>query len=173
MAHHVPTCVGKPDRWIPKHGLDEKDMLRSWLRFGRDTIRAKVRGITADGAAYNPTRSSTSLGGIVKHLTTVEQHWFQEVLGGTTLPMPFGPENPDGDWVLGAGEDLPVLLERYDAACAASDAVIDELELTSTGAQTAGDYTLRWALCHVALDTARHAGQADIIREQWDGERGW
>ncbi|MEV5540632.1 DUF664 domain-containing protein [Saccharopolyspora shandongensis] len=48
--------------------------------------------------------------------------------------------------------------------------MIDDLELDSTGAQAADDYTLRWALCHVALDTARHA---DLLREQRDGARGW
>ncbi|MEU5847122.1 DUF664 domain-containing protein [Saccharopolyspora shandongensis] len=51
-----------------------------------------------------------------------------------------------------------------------SDRIMDDLELDSPGAQAADDYTLRWALCHVALDTARHA---DLLREQWDGARGW
>ncbi|WP_460962068.1 DinB family protein [Parasphingorhabdus pacifica] len=148
-------------------------MLRAWLQFGRDTVVGKVRGIADDGAEYNPTKSTTTLGGIVKHLTTVEQHWFQEVLGGARLPMPFGPDNPDGDWVVEDDETLSGLVTRYREACRTSDIVIADLALDSIGAQTAGDYTLRWALCHVTLDTGRHAGQADIIREQWDGERGW
>lgn len=173
MAQHVPVSLEKPDRWIPKHGLGEKEMLQAWLQFGRDTIAGKLRDITDEGARFNPTRSATTLGGIVKHLTTVEQHWFHEVLGGVSTPMPFSPANPDGDWILESGESVPELLARYLEACRTSDGIIAELTLDSTGAQTVGDYTLRWALCHVALDTARHAGQADIIREQWDGERGW
>lgn len=44
---------------------------------------------------------------------------------------------------------------------------------TRSGAQTDGDYTLRWAITHVFGDTVRHAGQADILRELTDGKRGW
>ncbi|WP_165968072.1 DinB family protein [Saccharopolyspora elongata] len=173
MAQHVPVCADAPQRRIPKHGLGEKEMLQAWLEFGRNTILGKVAGLSEDGARYNPTRSNTSLAGIVKHLTTVEQHWFQVVLGGRDVPMPFDPQNPDGDWITSADESLPDLLARYREACRDSDRIIDDLELDSTGAQTADDYTLRWALCHVALDTARHAGHADLLREQWDGARGW
>jgi hypothetical protein len=33
-------------------------------------------------------------------------------------------------------------------------------------------YDLRWALLAVIQETARHAGHADIIREQIDGQTG-
>jgi uncharacterized damage-inducible protein DinB len=173
MAQHVPVCAAAAQRRIPKHGLGEKEMLRAWLEFGRNTILGKTADLSEDGALHNPTRSNTSLAGIVKHLTTVEQHWFQVVLGGRDVPMPFDPQNPDGDWIVAEGEPLADLLARYREACRESDRIIEELDMGSTGAQTTGDYTLRWALCHVALDTGRHAGQADILREQWDGARGW
>lgn len=173
MAQHVPVCAEASERRIPKHGLGEKEMLRAWLEFGRNTILGKTAGLSDSDARHNPTRSNTSLAGIVKHLSTVEQHWFQVVLGGREVPMPFDPQNPDGDWIPTDAESLPGLLTGYREACQASDRIIDELDMDSTGAQTTGDYTLRWALCHVALDTARHAGHADILREQWDGTRGW
>ncbi|MEU0568430.1 DUF664 domain-containing protein [Nonomuraea sp. NPDC005983] len=47
------------------------------------------------------------------------------------------------------------------------------LELDSIGAQTRGDYTLRWAMVHVTMDTSRHAAHADVLRELLDGEWGW
>lgn len=65
------------------------------------------------------------------------------------------------------------MLDRYRAACAASDEVIGSLDLDSAGAQTTGDYTQRWAMAHVTMDTSRHAGHADLLRELLDGERGW
>lgn len=34
------------------------------------------------------------------------------------------------------------------------------------------DLTLRWVLVHMVEETARHAGHADIIREQVDGTTG-
>lgn len=173
MAQHVPVCAEAVDRRIPKHGLGEKEMLRAWLEFGRKTVLGKTAGLSDADARHNPTRSNTSLAGIVKHLTTVEQHWFQVVLGGRDVPMPFDRQNPDGDWIVADTEGLADLVDRYREACRESDRIIDELDMDSTGAQTADDYTLRWALCHVALDTARHAGHADILREQCDGARGW
>ena len=33
-------------------------------------------------------------------------------------------------------------------------------------------YTLRWIVVHMIEETARHAGQADILREQIDGTTG-
>jgi hypothetical protein len=33
-------------------------------------------------------------------------------------------------------------------------------------------HTLRWVMAHMTSETARHAGHADIIREQIDGTTG-
>ena len=33
-------------------------------------------------------------------------------------------------------------------------------------------HTLRWVLAHMTSETARHAGHADILREQIDGVTG-
>jgi hypothetical protein len=33
-------------------------------------------------------------------------------------------------------------------------------------------HTLRWAMAHMTSETARHAGRADILREQLDGTTG-
>ena len=33
-------------------------------------------------------------------------------------------------------------------------------------------HTLRWVMAHMASETARHAGHADILREQLDGTAG-
>jgi hypothetical protein len=37
---------------------------------------------------------------------------------------------------------------------------------------SAPDVTLQWILVHVATETHRHAGQADIVRELIDGSAG-
>lgn len=148
-------------------------MLWGWLRFARATIEAKATGLDPAQLRARLAPSETSVGGILTHLVTVEHHWFGNVLSGRDYPMPFDAENPDGDWQVAPDDDLGELLARYRAACAASDEVIGTLDLDSTGAQTTGDYTLRWALVHVTMDTSRHAGHADLLREHLDGERGW
>lgn len=174
MAHHVPLAPRAEGRRIPGHRLGEKEMLWAWLRFARATVEAKTTGLTpAQLRLPVPLPSGTSLGGLLTHLVTVEHHWFGNVLGGRGHPMPFGPDDPDGDWRVAEDDDPDTLVTRYREACTASDEVIAALALDEVGAQPTGDYTLRWALAHVTVDTSRHAGHADLLRELLDGERGW
>jgi len=173
MAHHVPVAPRTDGRKIPAHQLGEKDMLTAWLSFTRATVVAKAAGLSASQLRHRFVGSPTSLGGILKHLVTVEQHWFSNVLGGRGIGMPFHADDPDGDWHVAHTDNLDSIVRVYTEACAASDQVIESLDLNSTGAQNDDDYTLRWALVHVTLDTSRHAGHADLIRELLDGERGW
>lgn len=172
MSLHVAVAATPPDRTIPAHDLEEKPMLWAWLRFARATVEAKVNHLDDDAARRRLVPSATTLAGVLSHLTTVERHWFGTVLGGVTRAMPFDPARPDGDWDT-ARVTGTELLADYRRACDDSDAVINDLAMDSVGAQTDGDYTLRWAITHVFGDTVRHAGQADILRELTDGKRGW
>jgi hypothetical protein len=68
---------------------------------------------------------------------------------------------------------LRTLQSEYRAACAASDKIITavggaDAPVTPGGKQR----NLRWALLAVIEETAPHAGHADIIREQIDGQTG-
>lgn len=173
MAHHVPVAPHTGERRIPGHRLGEKDMLWAWLRFARATVVAKATGLSEPQLRARLVPSETTVGGLLTHLVTLEQHWFGIVLGGQEHPMPFGADDPDGDWRVTEDDSLDRLLDRYRAACDSSDEVIESLELDSVGAQTRDDYTLRWAMAHVTMDTSRHSGHADLLRELLDGERGW
>jgi uncharacterized damage-inducible protein DinB len=172
MSHHVAVAALSPQRQIPAHQLDEKAMLRAWLEFARQTIAAKVAGLTDEQLTTRRVPSATTLAGIVAHLTTVEQHWFGNVLGGHNTTMPFDADHPDGDWDT-TDITIDTLLTSYRAACDNSDHLIELLNLDDTGQQTDSNYTLRWTLLHVLGDTQRHAGQADILREQTDQTAGW
>src|SRR5258705_9606045 len=69
-----------------------------------------------------------------------------------------------------AGEG-PVAGKRPAAAAAARS--IEDLNLNGPGRHHLGiTVSLRWMLLIVLLDTARHAGHADIVREQIDGAAG-
>lgn len=68
---------------------------------------------------------------------------------------------------------LRTLRAEYRAACAASDEIIaavgdPDAPVTRNGKTR----NLRWVLLAVIEETARHAGHADIIREQLDGQTG-
>jgi len=72
--------------------------------------------------------------------------------------------------------------------CAAADVMRDyraAIEDSDRAIRTVGDpdarfavpvegnrHTLRWVLAHMTSETARHAGHADILREQLDGTTG-
>lgn len=67
------------------------------------------------------------------------------------------------------GESVEDILAFYARARSACDRSISELDLDATGTAWTGEaVTLRWALVHMIEETARHAGQADIIRELID-----
>ncbi len=67
----------------------------------------------------------------------------------------------------------------YAASCFAhADATIEALDLDAAGSvpwwpENRRAVTLGQILPYVALDEARHAGHADILREQLDGNVGW
>jgi Protein of unknown function (DUF664) len=67
------------------------------------------------------------------------------------------------------------VLAGYRAAIADSDRAIHAAG--DPGARVAvpvdgNRHTLRWVLAHMTSETARHAGHADILREQLDGTTG-
>ena len=63
----------------------------------------------------------------------------------------------------------------YRSACDVSNAIIRGLGDADVPVAAKGDHrgrTLRSAMLAVIAETARHAGHADIIREQIDGRTG-
>jgi hypothetical protein len=79
--------------------------------------------------------------------------------------------HPDAEMFV---DDRPLaeLLDEYDEECARSNAAITGLSLDALeqGASTNGEAaSLRYVLCHMIEETARHVGHLDIIRELIDG----
>jgi uncharacterized protein DUF664 len=110
--------------------------------------------------------SGTSLAWLIKHLTASERLWF----GGATID----------EWealsVLDANEPVADLVAAYKRAIQESDAVIagwtDLGQVIDEPASGRPRATARWIMQHLISETARHAGHADILREQIDGTVG-
>lgn len=67
----------------------ELETLNSFLDFQRATMIRKVEGLTDEQAASQPVAPSTlSLSGLIKHLSLVEESWFQSVFAGGELGEP-------------------------------------------------------------------------------------
>jgi hypothetical protein len=68
---------------------------------------------------------------------------------------------------------LRTLRAEYRKACESSNAIIARIGDAEAPISHGGKRrNLRWAILAVIEETARHAGHADIIREQIDGSRG-
>jgi hypothetical protein len=156
---------------------DERAMLQAFLDLYRETIKRKVGGVSEEDAVRRLVPSATTLAGIVKHLRWVELGWFQRVLAGRPPedlpPVPWSDQDPDADFRLEPGETLAQVIAEYDQECARSRAVAAEHSLDDTGThRRLGQVSLRWIYLHMIEETARHAGHADILREQIDGTTG-
>jgi uncharacterized damage-inducible protein DinB len=161
MARRVPFTGG------------EKQSLHVSLDRHRDAVLWKLEGLDDDALRRAMTPSGTNLLGLVKHLAAVEYGWFCETFGRQTEPLPDVEEDPDADLRVRPDETTEEILAFYGRARAASDRVIEELELEATGTAWFGDaVSLRWVLIHMVEETARHAGHVDIVRELIDGMTG-
>lgn len=172
-------------RTDPPLQADEVTMLRAWLDFHRDTLRRKTDGLTAEQLARPLPPSTMTLGGMLKHLALVESNWFDAVLRGEPMMPPFDTADWDADWDWdwhSAGGDSPEELRRLlDTAVARADRAVDTVLAGPDGLDTASartskrhgtPFSLRWILCHMIEEYARHNGHADLIRESIDGQTG-
>ncbi|WP_410621991.1 DinB family protein [Amycolatopsis sp. cmx-8-4] len=147
----------------------ERELLSAFADNYRAIFRAKVSGLSEADARRSPVPTGTSIGGLLKHLRWMEQAWFQRVLAGETNL----PDRPAGEFFPTAEDTVESLLAEYDAQCEISRRTAAAHELSDTGVHhNLGEVTLRWIYVHVIEETARHAGQADIIREQLDDVTG-
>ena len=157
---------------------DEKALLHTHLQLQRDALLWKLEGLGEPELRRPMTGTGTSLLGLVKHLTGIEGAYFCDAFGRERPPLAW---EADEDAALGEFSDMYAkpdetaeeIVACYRAATAAADQSIAALDLDATGRHHLGiTVSLRWMLLTVLLDTARHAGHADIVRELIDGAAG-
>lgn len=141
--------------------------LRAALDHQRDGVLKKLAGLSEVDARRSTVDSGTNLAGLLQHLTFVESMWFEKVVAGGKATR--GKRSMEVD----PGVSLRNLRAEYRAACDKSNEIV--AALGDGDAPVASDgktHDLRWAMYAVLLETSRHAGHADIIREQIDGRSG-
>ena len=168
----------------------ERADLLDVLRKHRGLFRVTVAGLTDEQARLTPTVSALSLGGLVKHVSAVEVTWARFVTDGPA-------ETPDVDWAnidwsdpppevrayqdgfrMLDGETLAGLLTAYDEVAAATDRLVETVDLdgrqplpAAPWFEPGASWSARRVFTHIAVETAQHAGHADIIRETLDGQK--
>jgi uncharacterized damage-inducible protein DinB len=170
---------GRPE---PPVAADETATLLGFLDFQRATFAWKCSGLDAAGLQATVGVSSMTLGGMLKHLALVEESWFCRWLGRDMRQLWKDVDwnsDPDWEWRT-AAEDSPEQLrglweESVGLARASlGDALThgDLGQLASRSWPDGRSPNLRWIVCHMIEEYARHNGHADLIREAVDGSTG-
>jgi uncharacterized damage-inducible protein DinB len=158
----------------------EKADLQRYLQQGRDALLWKLEGLAEYDVRRPMTPTGTNLLGLPKHLAIVEMGYFGAVFGRPVAevePWLADDVEPNADMWATAGESREDIVALYRRAWAHADATIEVLPLDAVGEVSwwrpeSRKVTLHRILVHVATETHRHAGHADIVRELIDGAAG-
>ena len=158
---------------------DETATLLGSLERQRATFAWKCGGLDSAGlnAAHPP--SSITLGGLLKHLALIEDHYFSVRLHGRDPQPPWDSVDwdaePDWEWKSAAEDSPEELITLWQESVARSRSLVAEA-LAEGGldrlAQPWPDGrapSLRRILIDLIEEYARHVGHADLIRESIDG----
>ena len=171
---------GRPE---PPIASDELATLLGFLDFQRATLGWKCHSLSATDLQKKVASSSITLGGLLKHMAFVENHWFSDWLLGREKLSPWREvdwsQDGDWDWNSAAGDAPEKLLKLWHDACALSRSnILSSLETGSLGQLAKRTWpsgespSLRWILVHMIEEYARHNGHADLLRELIDGRVG-
>jgi hypothetical protein len=148
----------------------ELDTAMAFLSFARHCVLKKADGLSDEQLRRVMVDSGTSILGLIQHLAEAERYWFGYHLMGADM-------DPDRDLGMAVPTDRAIgdVVGDYRAAVEDSDRAIWSIgdpDARIAVAVEGNRHTLRWVMAHMTSETARHAGHADILREQIDGTTG-
>ncbi|MEW1926496.1 DinB family protein [Streptomyces sp. NPDC088360] len=177
----------------------ERADLLTGLAAVRTALTSTVRGLSDEQAGGQPTASALCLGGLIKHVASIEEGWLRFAVDG---PSALRYDLPDGvtwddlaastarefpQWAIDhqngfrmlPGETLAGIVARYEEVAARSEEIIASVpDLSATYPLPEAPWhepgavrSVRGVLMHVIAETAQHAGHADILRETLDGRK--
>jgi Protein of unknown function (DUF664) len=165
-------------------GGERADLL-AVLATHRQFLRFTTRDLTDEQARQRTTASELCLGGLIKHVTSVERGWADFIVEGPSALRGVS-EMTEADFARRAdefrllpGETLAGVLAGYADVASRTDRLVaglpdldaahplPEAPWFPPGAR----WSARHALLHIIAETAQHAGHADIIRESLDGQK--
>lgn len=169
--------------WEPPIAGTEAEHLLGALDRMRWTFRWKADGLDTTGLQARIGASSLTLGGLLKHMALIEDHYFGERLLGDPMGTQWSESDWDGDpdWEFrSAVDDSPAYLYAlWDDATARSRTRIRASlaaggldQPVELGWPTGERPSLRRLLCDLIEEYGRHTGHADLLREAIDGRVG-
>jgi len=171
---------GRPE---PMPAVSEIDTLLGFLDFQRATLAWKCSDLDAAGLRATVGTSTMTLGGLLKHMAFVEDHWFSRYLHGNERSAPWDTVDwdaqPDWEWESSKQDSPEQLRTEWEDAVSRSRDLVDMALATDGPGQLAkramrnGETpSLRWILVHMIEEYARHNGHADLLRQVLDGATG-
>ncbi|MER5320954.1 DinB family protein [Streptosporangium roseum] len=175
----------------------ERADLLDQLGAARSALLATVRGLGDDQAGERPTVSALCLGGLVKHVASMEENWlrfavegpsamrydlpegvtWEDLAAGTAREYPRWAIDHQNDFQMLPGDTLTGILQHYERVAARTAEIIAAVpDLSATHPLPEAPWhepgavrSVRRVLTHLIAETAQHAGHADILRETLDG----
>ncbi len=166
--------------WEPPLAGNGAEQLVGALERQRWTFRWKADGLDEAGLRARIGSSALTIGGLIKHLALVEDHYFGPQLDGSPYAERWDLLGHDGDEFTLTERDTPAELyalwdravdrsrKRLSAALAAGD-LGQLVRITGPEGQ---QVTLRRLICDLLEEYARHTGHTDLLREAVDGRVG-
>ena len=154
---------------------DERQTLRNYIEVQLDAIRNAGYGLTEEQARQRPLASALSVSGVMKHAAYVLK--MRLAAAGVLEEAPVF-EDFYKSFALTDDESLDDLKVEYSELAALYLDLLDHIDLDAViqvppapwyGRTTAESAAMRYLVVHDLEEFARHAGHADIIREQIDG----
>lgn len=161
--------------------LSESETFTGFIDEMLQGVRNAAYGLNEDQARSRPTRSELSIAGLIKHATWVMRQTIPRTDGGTSSTAPDSPEGAQeflGSFAPTETETLEHLLADFDATRERYLAAIADLDPGAEVEVAPKPWddqpnpemaAQRLLLAHHIDEFARHAGHADILREQIDG----
>ena len=131
----------------------------------REAFIRALDGLSDEEARLRLVPSTTTLLGLVKHVTFVEGVWFDQAVSGRSVAEIGIATTPDRSFSLTQSDTVASVLEGYRRRIETSRRTM--AELAPDDMVHGRGPRLVWALrLQVLRELAQHAGHADILREQ-------
>ncbi len=148
-------------------GQPAQTQFEAFLDEHRAALNRCLDDLTEEQARRSLVPSRTTLLGLVKHATFVEQVWFDEAVTRRSRAEIGIPTTPDESFVLDEGDTIATVQRAHREACAASRQATASLDLDDLlHGNRRGPLPLRWVYLHMLRELAQHCGHAEILREQ-------
>ncbi|MFD3522651.1 DinB family protein [Streptomyces sp. NPDC058653] len=182
----------------PTLDAERSDLLAA-LAEARSALVNTARGLTDEQLGERPTAGELSLGGLIKHVASTEEAWMRfavdgpsamsfelpegvtwaQFADGTAAEYPQWAIDRENDFRMGPGDTSAGILARYEKVAARTAEIVAALpDLSVTHPLPEAPWneagavrSVRGVLMHLVVETAQHAGHADIVRETIDGQK--